>query len=156
MKAIQFKMFLIVFIATFLFYSCSAIKTAPYDPYSYQKALELKVSASKLMDKANTAYKEHTQEVNNLLMEVEKMMIYEQSKPNNGISYQMWQLLSDENKNLLAGFLRKWNEKGQFSKTFLNEAKPQVIEAIDILIQYEVKKDKQTESNLMNLILANQ
>jgi hypothetical protein len=145
-----------VSIGIFLFGSCSGIKTAPYDQYSYQKAVEIKVDASRLMDKATTPYEEHTQEADNLLTEMEKMVVYKLNRPNNEISYRMWQLQSDADKNLLAGFLKKWNEKGKFSQAFLDEAKPQVMEAMNILIQYEGRKDKQAESSLMDLILANQ
>ena len=136
--------------------SCAAIRTAPFDQYSYQKAVEIKVEASQLMDKATTPYQEHAEEIEELLLDAQKMVVYEQNKPNNGISYEMWKLLADADKNLLAGFFKRWNEQGQFSTVFLGEAKPQVLEAMDILIQYEGKKDKESENSLMNLIRANQ
>ena len=136
--------------------SCAAIRTAPFDQYSYQKAVEIKVEASQLMDKATTSYQEHAEEVEELLLDAEKMVVYEQNKPNNGISYEMWRLLADADKNLLAGFFKRWKEQGQFSDVFLGEAKAQIVEGMDFLIQYEGKKDKQSENSLMNFITANQ
>ncbi len=156
MEKIQLKIFSLALLAMLILSSCAAIRTAPFDQYSYQKAVEIKVDASRLMDKATTPYQNHFQEVENLFRDVEKIAAYEQNKPNNGISYQMWKLLADEDKNLLAGFFKEWNEKGQFSKVFLDESKSQVVEAMDILIQYEGKKDKETENSLMGIILGNQ
>ncbi len=148
--------FLLITIIVLMVSSCAAIRTAPFDQYSYQKAVEIKVEASQLMDKATTPYQEHTEAIEELLLDAQKMVAYEQNKPNNGISYEMWKLLADADKNLLAGFFKRWNEQGQFSPVFLGEAKPQVLEAMDILIHYEGKKDKESENSLMNLIRANQ
>src|SRR5690606_2838385 len=117
--------------------SCEALKTAPYDQYSYQKTIEIKVDASRLMDKAVTPYESHFEEIEALFIEVEKMMEYEKNKPNNEITYAMWQILSDKERNLLAGFSKRWKEQGSFSETFLTESKAQAMEAMDILIRSE-------------------
>ncbi|WP_136468754.1 hypothetical protein [Flagellimonas onchidii] len=155
-NSIPLKLFALIGLAVFMFNSCAAIRTAPFDQYSYQKAVEIKVDASRLMDKAITPYQDHSQEIADLFVDVEKITVYEKDKPNNGISYQMWKLLSDDDKNLLAGFFKNWKEKGKFSQVFLKESKNQVVEAMDILIQYEGKKDKKSENSLMNIILDNQ
>lgn len=135
--------------------SCEALKTAPYDQYSYQKTIEIKVDASRLMDKAVTPYEGHLEEIEALFIEVEKMMEYEKNKPNNEITYAMWQILSDDEKNLLAGFFKRWKEQGSFSAAFLTESKAQVMEAMDILIQYEGRKDPESKNKLMNIITGN-
>ena len=38
---------------------------------------------------------------------------YEKNKPDNVISYQMWLLMTDADKNSVAGLLKRWKEKGQ-------------------------------------------
>ncbi len=138
-----------------LFTSCEALKTAPYDQYSYQNTIEIKVDASRLMDKAVNPYENHLEEVETLFIDIEKMIEYEKNKPNNEITYAMWQILSDEEKNLLAGFFKRWKDQGSFSETFLTESKAQVMEAMDILIQYEGRKDPESKNKLMNIITGN-
>ena len=83
-------------VTMYLLTSCGATNMAPYDQYAYQKSIEIKVLTSKLMDNAVEPYANHKSEVENLLLEIEKMKLYEQNRPNNGISLQMWQLLADK------------------------------------------------------------
>ncbi len=150
MKTIKFKTFLILIAA--LFFSCNATKTALYDQYSYQKTTELKVETSNLLDKATTPFTDHKLEADNLILDVAKITEYEKNKPNNEITYAMWKIFSDKEKNLLAGFIKRWEDKKMFSEVFLTESKKQIMDAMDLLIQYEIKKDKASENNLLNLI----
>ena len=64
----------------------------------------------------------------------------------------MWQLLANKDKNLLVGFFKRWQEKGQLNTVFVEEAKSQIMKAMDLLLQYEIKKDKETKDALLNLI----
>ena len=138
-----------------LFFSCQSIKTALYDQYSYQQTTALKVEASNVMDKATNPYSDNKEVVQKLLLDIDKLVEYEKNKPNNEITFAMWKILTDKEKNLLAGFFKRWEEKGSFSPVFLQEAKKQVTDALDLLIQYEVKKDKQSKDNLVDLINLN-
>lgn len=154
MKNLKLTYFLIL--ATFsLFTSCKALKTAAYDQYSYQKATEIKVDASQLIDKATTSYQKHIPEINNLQNEIAKIVEYEKYKPNNEITYKMWQLLSDKEKNLLSGFLKQWKEKDSLSPYFVKEAKSQITEAMNLLLQYEGKKETVVKNQLLELISKN-
>ena len=132
--------------------SCTSTKTALFDQYSYQKTTELKVETSNLIDKATTSYSANKIQIDKLLLDVEKLVEYEKNKPNNEITFAMWTILNDKEKNLLAGFFKRWEEKDKLSFTFSQEAKKQVIKAFDLLIQYEVKKDKESANLLLNLI----
>ena len=132
--------------------SCTSTKTALFDQYSYQKTTELKVETSNLIDKATTSYSANKIQIDKLLLDVEKLVEYEKNKPNNEITFAMWTILNDKEKNLLAGFFKLWEEKDKLSATFSQEAKKQVIEAFDLLIQYEVKKDKESANLLLSLI----
>ena len=104
------------------------------------------------MDDATEAYAKHQAEIQELLSEVEKLKEYEKYKPNNEISFQMWKILSDKERNLLAGFFQRWKEKGSLSPTFTNEVKGQVVEALNLIIEYEAQKKPETKDKLMGLI----
>lgn len=151
MKSLKNKAFAILLFALALS-SCEATRTAVFDHYSYQRTTELKVETSRLMDKAITPFAQNKPEIDALLLNIEKLVEYEKNKPNNEITFAMWKILSDEEKNLLGGFFKRWKDAGQLSPAFVSEAKKQVMEAMDLLIQYEIKKDKQSKDNLMNLI----
>jgi hypothetical protein len=150
MKLIKSLGLIIVFCVSFV--CCQSTKTTVYDQYSYQQTTALKVDASKVMDKATTSYVNHKEEVEKLLLNIDKLVEYEKNKPDNDVTYTMWLVLTDKEKNLLAGFFKRWEEKGSFSPAFLQESKKQVIDALDLLIQYEIRKDKESKDNLLNLI----
>jgi hypothetical protein len=142
----------LVFSICLVFVSCQSTRTAVYDQYSYQQTTALKVEASIVMDKATTPYSNHKIEIEKLLLDIDKLVEYEKNKPDNEITFVMWQVLTNKDKNLLAGFFKRWEEKGSFSAAFLEESKKQIIDAMDLLIQYEIKKDKQSKDNLLSLI----
>ena len=153
----QFKLKLIPFLIliSFAVVSCTSTRTALFDQYSYQKTTELKIETAKLMDKAATPYASNRKEVESLLLDIEKLVEYEKSKPNNEITFAMWKILTDNEKNLLSGFFKRWETKGTLSPTFVAESKKQVIDALDLLIQYESKKDKESKDALLDLINGN-
>ncbi|MDC8006028.1 hypothetical protein POV27_18395 [Aureisphaera galaxeae] len=156
MKKIKKVVIAVLIVGSGMFFSsCTALQTAPYDQYSYQKSVEIKVEASRLMDKATLPYSDHLEEIESLSLEIEKIVAYEKNKPNNGITYTMWQILSDEEKNLLSGFFKRWKEKETLSGIFVTEAKAQVMEAMDLLIRYEGQKDKEAKEKLLDLIANN-
>ena len=149
------KSIYLILISSLIIFSCQSVKTALFDQYSYQQTTAIKVEASNVMDKATTPFSNNKEAVEKLLLDVDKLVEYEKNKPNNEITFAMWKILSDKEKNLLAGFFKRWEEKGSFSPVFLQEAKKQVTDALDLLIQYEVKKDKQSKDNLVDLINLN-
>lgn len=153
MKFIKHLAFILLFSSVLV--SCSIFKTALYDQYSYQKTVEIKVEASNLMDKATTSYINNLKEIGELGLEIQKITEYEKNKPNNEITYAMWQLLGNKDKNLLVGFFKLWKEKEKLNPFFIKEAKLQIIKAIDLLIQYESKKDKEAKNKLLQLINNN-
>ncbi len=147
--------FLLAALSLALVTSCESLKTASYDQYSYQKSVEIKVEASNLMDKATTPYADNIEAIAALNLEIQKIVEYEKNKPNNEITYAMWKILSNEEKNLLSGFFKRWKEKSELSQFFITEAKGQVLEAMDLLIQYEGKKDKVVKDKLVDIISNN-
>ena len=152
---IYLKQMVVVLLVSITFASCASLRTASFDQHSYQKAVEIKVEASRLMDLSVTPFINHADAVQQLRREIATIVEYEKNKPNNEITYAMWQLLSDEEKNLLSGFFKRWESKGQLQAFFVAEAKPQVLEALDLLIQYEGKKDPAAKDRLLQLISTN-
>jgi len=154
MKKLKNKIALMLVLA-FATISCESTRTAVFDQYSYQKTTELKVETSKLMDKATTPYSKNKAEIEALFLNIEKLAEYEKNKPDNQITFAMWTILTDQEKNLLGGFFKTWKEKETLTPVFLEESKKQVLEAMDLLIQYEIKKDKQSKDSLLDLISKN-
>lgn len=153
----QFKLKLVPFLISISFavVCCTSTKTALLDQYSYQKTTELKIETANLMDKATTPYTSNKTEVESLLLNIEKLVEYEKSKPNNEITFAMWKILTDKEKNLLSGFFKRWEMKGTLSPVFVAESKKQLMDALDLLIQYESKKDKESKDALLDLINFN-
>lgn len=135
--------------------SCNAVRTAVFDQYSYQQAISLKVESTDLLENATQPFASHEQAVNDLLKEVAKMIEYEKNKENNNITHKMWELLGDDDKNLLAGLLKRWEEQGQLSEVFLEQATPQVQEAFDLIIKFESKKDKENKDSILDFLTNN-
>ena len=146
---------LYIAILTLLLMSCESIKTAVFDQYAYQEAISIKVESLNLMDEAVVSYSEHEDDVQTLLLDLQKILEYEKNKPNNEVSFAMWQVVTDKERNLLAGFLERWKEKNQLSKVFIGEAKGQVTEALDLIIKYEANKNKTNETNILNFLSTN-
>ncbi|MFD0861938.1 hypothetical protein ACFQ1M_06945 [Sungkyunkwania multivorans] len=155
MKTLRTRISLTLLTLSFVLSSCGAFKTAVFDQYSYQQAISLKIESKALLNKAVEPYTDHEQEVEDLKKEVEKMIEYEKNKENNNFTYKMWEVLADEDKNLLAGLLKRWKDQGQLSQVFVDQASPQVMEAFDLLIKYEGQKDKEGESGILNFLNNN-
>ena len=135
--------------------SCNSLKTAVFDQYSYQQAISLKVESLNLMNNAIEDYSANEAEVEKLLLDLQKIVEYEKNKPDNEVSFAMWNVVANKDRNLLAGFLKRWKDKSQLSKVFINEAKLQVTEALDLIIKYEANKNKTNESSILNFLSNN-
>ncbi|CAM4165257.1 MULTISPECIES: hypothetical protein [Flavobacterium] len=149
MKTLKIKLLLLTMIAIA---SCQSLKTALFDHYSYQKTTAVKVETLLLMDKSAFAYETQKENIEKLLLEIDQLKEYEKNKPNNEITYEMWNVLTDKEKNLIGGYFKFWKEKQTLSPQFTAEAKKQISEALDLLIQYEVKKDRTSKDNLLEII----
>ena len=153
MKHLKYLLFLIA--VSFAITSCNSTRTALFDQYSYEKTIELKVETDQLISKAATPYSANQKEIEKLFLNLEKLVEYEKNKPNNEITFEMLKMINDKDKNLLGGFFKHWETKGITSKSFLEESKKQILEAFDLLIEYEIKKDKQSKEALLDLINLN-
>lgn len=134
--------------------SCKTISV--FDQYAYAQATALKVDAMNLMDKATSTYTSQQAEVDAVLTRLEKVYEYELHRPKNGITVKMWELLKNPDRNLFGGFIKRWKDQSQLSAAFIGEAKVQVAQAFDMIVELESEKIKENNPQVTNFINANQ
>lgn len=128
-----------------LFLSSCNVHIAKYDQNAYEQATALKVDSLSLMDKATQPASEQADEIEELLLKIEKAYEYAKGRPRNEISVQLWEILKDPDKNLLGGFIKRWQEKNTLSPFFIQEAKNLIARAYDHIIGLESGKLKPAE-----------
>ena len=123
-----------------------------FDDYVYKESISVKVDAINLMGKAAEDYATHQKDVEQLIASVQKIYEYEKGRPKNVESIKMWEAMLNPDKNLLAGFMKRWEDKGKMGKVFVTEAQKQITQAFDIIIGLETNKLKKEN---VNSFLAN-
>ncbi|MEW5675590.1 hypothetical protein ABGT15_04700 [Flavobacterium enshiense] len=136
---------------SFTMMSCESTRTAAFDYHSYQETTAIKVELSNVMDKATAPYELHQTEVEALLLKIEKLKEYEKGKPNNQISFTLWEILTDKERNLISGFFIRWEAKKTLSPIFIEETKKQLLETLDLIIKYEITKDEASKNELLKI-----
>lgn len=127
-----------------------------YDQYAYAQGTALKVDALNLMDKATANFASQQAGIDDITTRIEKAYEYEKHRPKNVITVKMWELLKDPDRNLFGGFLKRWKEKDTLPTTFINEARIQVGEAFDMIVELESQKIKATDEKVTTFISSNQ
>ncbi|KAA2238432.1 hypothetical protein F0L74_19585 [Chitinophaga agrisoli] len=131
---------LLLLLLLFLF-ACSPL-ISRYNEYAYQQTTALKVDVMLVMDMAADSFSTHQKELAALRVKVDKAYEYEIHRPNNRITIEMWQLLKDSSRNLLGGYLKRWQQDTKLNPVFIQEAKQQVGEAFDKIAELESGKVK--------------
>jgi len=129
-------------ILTLLLVSCAPI-IAPYNETAYQNATNLKVESLVLMDNAIEPYSEHEESIEQLNMKIDQAYEYAKGLPNNSLTTKQWKIMIDPNGNMLGGFLIKWKNDGSLNGVFVQEAKMQVSQGFDQIIELESAKIKE-------------
>ncbi len=157
LKNIKFlKQFVFLLIISSFFISCATFKTALFDQHSYEEAISIKVESMHLIDKATEVYPQYSDAIEKVLLDAQKLHEYEKNKPNNETTTKMWAMLVNKDKNLLAGFFKRWKTETKLSASFITEAKKQIEEAMQILLKFEGQKNKENSTLLENFITKNQ
>ncbi len=125
-----------------LFFSACSPLISRYNEYAYQQTTSLKVDALLVMDMAVDSFSTHQKELAALQVKVDKAYEYEIHRPTNKITIEMWQLLKDPGKNLLGGYLKRWQQETKLNPVFIDEAKQQVGAAFDKIAELESGKVK--------------
>lgn len=118
--------------------SCTSISL--FSATAYEQVTGLKGEALILIDKASEPFVQHQDEVEALMLKTEKAYEFARGRPKNAISTRQWEILKDPNRNLLGGFLKRWEENSTLSRAFIDEAKKLVAEAFDTIIGLESGK----------------
>jgi hypothetical protein len=119
-------------------WSCSNISV--FSPEAYKQAVELKVEALELMSFATSPYDDNEESVTYLKTELKKAYEFALGRPNNELSAGQWEILIDEEGNLLGGFLKRWETEGSLSEMFISEMQLLVSDAFDTIIGLESGK----------------
>jgi hypothetical protein len=134
---------LVLIAALALLASCTTI--APFSQAAYEQATAVKAEALTLMDKATTPYAEHQQEIDALMLEVEKAYEYAKGRPKNEISTQQWEIIKNPSRNSLGGFMKRWSGSSTLTQQFITESKGLIADGFDTVIGLESGKVKSTD-----------
>jgi len=119
-----------------------------FDAFSYKETISAKVEALDIMSFATEEYAGHKKEIHDLNLNLQKIYEYEKNRPKNVETTKMWEILLNPDKNLYGGFLKRWQNDSTLNKFFIDEAKVQVAEAFDMIIDLEngkIKKEQASE-----------
>ena len=119
-------------------WSCSSISV--FSPEAYKQAVELKVESLELMSYATSPYDDNEESVTYLKTELRKAYEFALGRPNNELSTEQWEILINEEGNLLGGFLKRWEAEGTLSEMFVTEMQTLVSDAFDTIIGLESGK----------------
>lgn len=137
--------YLLLFIVVPLFYSSCSPLISSYDQYAYIQTTSLKVDALNLMDMATEDYNTHEPDVKEVLMKLDKVYEYEKNRAKNDITIKMWDIMKNPDRNLLAGFIKRWKNEKKLGEVFVTEAKKQVGRAFDLVAELEGSKIKRKD-----------
>ncbi|HSW55017.1 MAG TPA: hypothetical protein VLH59_08000 [Ignavibacteriaceae bacterium] len=119
-------------------WSCASISV--FSPEAYKQAVDLKVESLNLMSFATMPYADYEEEVISLNTELDKAFEFSKGRPDNEISTEQWEILINEEGNLLGGFLKRWETEGSLSEMFVTEMQILVSDAFDTVIGLESGK----------------
>ena len=119
-------------------WSCSSISV--FSPEAYKQAVDLKVESLELMSFATSPYDDNEESVTYLKTELRKAYEFALGRPNNELSAGQWEILINEEGNLLGGFLKRWETEETLSEMFVTEMQALVSDAFDTIIGLESGK----------------
>lgn len=124
--------------------SCGSMQSV-FNEQAYQQAVSLKVESLELMNRATEPYSVFETDVQKLKTELQKAYQYALGRPNNETSTRQWEILIDPERNLLGGFLARWEQEESLSHTFTEESKKIISDAFDTIIELESGKIKPSD-----------
>lgn len=120
---------------------------SPYSAAAYEQATSLKVESLAVMDRATEPFAAHVAEVEALRLRLAKAHEFARGRPRNDESARQWEILVDPERNLLGGFLRRWEQQSTLSPVFVEEAKRLIAQAFDTIIGLESGKIRRADAN---------
>jgi len=131
----------VVLVFILAFHSCGRL-IAPYNQYSYERAIEIKQQSLALLEKATQPYEEYAEQVEGLFIDLKVMLEYVRGIPKNELTVEQWEIMANPDGYLLGGMLMRWKEQGTLSGVFIEEAQSQISEGFDSIINLEREKLK--------------
>lgn len=113
-----------------------------YSERAYQQAVTLKVESLDLISHATNSFTSLQADVEHLKTDLQKAYEYARGRPNNETSTRQWKILIDPERNLLGGFLARWEEEEKLSPVFVAESSKIISDAFDTIIELESGKLK--------------
>jgi hypothetical protein len=142
-KGNSISIFTVFILSSLLFASCSSISI--FSPEAYKQAVDLKVESLELMSAATQPFNNYQEEVESLRLELNKAYEFAKGRLDNEISTKQWEILIDEERSLLGGFFKRWEEEESLSEMFITEAQVLVSDAFDTIIGLESGKINPSE-----------
>jgi hypothetical protein len=135
---LRFLRYLSLLLFAVVLTGCTTI--AQFDSQSYKNAVNTKVSALALMDKATSPYEQNKAEIDAVYFALNQGYEYANGIPKNEITTKQWAIMKDPERNLLGGFLKRWQEKKSLKIGFINAAKIIISNGFDAIIGLESGK----------------
>lgn len=142
-KKNSLTVFRTILLAALFFTACSSVSV--FSPEAYKQAVDLKIESLNLMSFATMPFGDYAEDVEFLKTELNKSYEFAKGRPNNEISTNQWEILLDEDRSLLGGFLKRWEEEETLSEMFVEEAQLLVSDAFDTIIGLESGKINPSE-----------
>lgn len=143
MKCIILKRsYFILSVALVLTIAGCRLLISPYSETAFKQATSLKAESLIIMDNATESYDMHREEIDRLNKKIEAAYEYAKGRPKNKITSKQWEILKDPDRNLLGGFLNRWENDGKLGKTFISEMRNLVSDAFNTIIDLESGKIK--------------
>lgn len=128
------------FVSIFLLLLGCSRTISTFDQIAYVQVTSLKVDVLNLMDEANESYSQHSVEIKDLQLKVDKAIEYDLHRPKNEITNKMWALVNDPTGHLFGGFLVQWKKEGKCGSAYISEKKKQIAKSFDQIAELESKK----------------
>lgn len=116
-----------------------------FDQYAYTQCTSLKVDALHLMDEATDSVQLHSQQINQVMMNLEKIYEYDKNRPNDSISTRQWHLLIDPNGHSFGKLIKKWEHDKILNRYNIEDLMPIIGFDFDQIAQLESKKLKPSQ-----------
>lgn len=113
---------------------------APFSARAYEQAVDLKVDALRIMERAEEPFDRHRSRVESLQVRLQKAAEYAKGRPRNEVSARQWEIMIDPDGYMAGGFLKRWEEKDSLTWGFIREATGQIESGFDTIIALESGK----------------
>lgn len=113
---------------------------APFSARAYEQAVDLKVDALRIMERAEEPFGKHRSRVDALRVRLQKATEYAKGRPRNEISARQWEIMVDPEGHMAGGFFTRWEMRDSLSWGFIKEATAQIESGFDTIIGLESGK----------------